>query len=378
MIRASRLPIISRCRRAACDSQSISVGNDATAAGRAWHKVAERLILGEDVDPAMIAAEYGVGVADVDLAIERLAFLREVRDCEDGHVWIFDYKTGWGDADPAERNIQLIAYAVLVMDAIESSGEDSGIKAEWDLAADYGLTGHPDLVFWRGRPSVVHCVLIYPRQRRSDHAIYSPDDLGRWRETIKRMVAEAESGNADYRVGDHCARCANRLTCPAIGREVVAFGGSPGNRSRFDLLAPEEKGRIYEVARAVESAAAEIIKLAKAEVDAGREIILSDGRVLARIDKPVRQVDVVAAWPVIKDYAECLSVSLTALEAAYVEANVEKTDSGRAKPGERKRASEALYQILKSLGAITTKSRKEYRALVPGKNNAEQEEGDGE
>lgn len=386
-IRMSQLPQLSKCRASARQSEGVTnAGNDFTASGRAWHKVAENYLANVPSNAEHMAAYYGVAQADVEEAIEKLSFVADFRahNIEAGHLWIYDWKSGFGEVDPPARNLQLIGYALAVDSMIEEREkigqkpfENIGASAEFNTALFVGydteprnIYGHPDLAAWNCEEPIhtIHIVVIYPRTNKVERADFMSKNLWAWHDTIKGIVREAQSETPEYRVGDHCSRCNGRLTCPVLNKEIILAANATDDTEQIALfsgLSASHKGSIYQRAKAAASVAKEIMDLAKSEVDAGREVRFSDGTVLAKIEKSVREIDPVAGWEVVKDYAECLSASVPKLEKAFVDANAEKTESGRAKKGEPERVKKEFYQRMTALGALNRKPKIEYRALMP-------------
>lgn len=97
---------------------------------------------------------------------------------------VVDFKTGWGDVDEADSNMQLRALAVLV----------------W-------MHYHCDEVY---------AAIVTPHSTQPGVARYDDDDLVTASEQIYDIVAKSDLPNAPLVAGDHCQYCpaALAMTCP--------------------------------------------------------------------------------------------------------------------------------------------------------------------
>lgn len=388
-MRISQFPKAQKCRASVMEeSKIVRAGNDFTASGQAWHKVAHNYIANVPSNPELMAAFYGVEVSDLVEAIDKLAFVADfdASKIAPGTLIVWDYKSGFGEVDPPQRNTQLIAYGLgalrylrmgLPWDLIEDEDkpERSGLCAEEEVNCD-GVIGHPDLFAWNldenNEITRIELIVIYPRRDGwTEKAVFDAKTFGEWGNALEQIARECRSENPEYRVGEHCSKCDARLTCPAVNRAAISYRNPPAF-DNFHELDPVEKGFNYETAKAVASVCDEVIKLVKNEVDAGREVRFSDGSVLAKVIKS-RDRSIESAydiWPLVDElpqeaFDSIVSVSVGALEKAYMDGHVERIGpKDRAKKGENERVKKEFNQRAEALG-MKRVEKYQYRALLP-------------
>lgn len=395
--RMSQLPLLSKCRAAAMESAKVvNSGNDFTASGRAWHRVAENYIKGKANNAEIIAAEFGVDLDDAIEAIDKLSFVADfdASKIEKGTLMVWDYKSGFGEVEHPARNMQLMAYALGAMNYLkcdlplvdeEDRLEPNGFRAEERVWLLDGAEGHPDLFAWHLDDhhdiKRVELIIIYPRRDGwTEKAVFDNATISLWAGALHRVIEESKKDSPDYRVGEHCARCDGRLTCPAVNKQIgeilvtgqLAVGG-------FSKLDPLDKGLFFSRAKAVAEYAKDIMELAKSEVDAGREVRFSDGTVLAKVIKS-RDRNIESAydiWPLVDElpqesFDSIVSVSVGPLEAAYKDHHGAKTDSGRLKKGEPERLKKEFNERAAALG-MQWKDKFQYRAMLPAEIEKKEE-----
>ena len=196
MITPSQLPHLDACRGLASSGGS-------AAADRGWA-----------IDDLMSAIAAGESPEIPEEYADQVAFGREVLTQLDGSMIpqhsvvcfqdsflcgtadlvalgripvVLDWKTGWGDRPPADKNLQLMAYGC-------------GVMTEHQLQA---------CELW----------LVELDKRTISKAVLNAADIPAIEDRVNRLISEA--GREPFTPCSSCKYCKRRETCPALSREVA-------------------------------------------------------------------------------------------------------------------------------------------------------------
>lgn len=312
----------------------------------------------EEVGVEQLAAKHGLPASEIEDAMNRLAFIRHFKhedyefisesqveaDFEGftvkGHPdlmavsragdkgWVWDWKTGRLEVDPISRNLQVISYAIALMQAY------SGIE-EFTLE------------------------IYYPRLGKPDKITLSAEELDKWRLTIREILLEASSDNPQYGVGEHCAFCDAFHQCRALNRAIAPII-TDAPTVRFSELAPEKKGEILILAKLAEKWVKDIIDQAKLTAP----FPVGGGKEYRACEEEQRKIDPVKAWPVLNeigdDFGDIIKLPVGKLEEWAV-AKYEEGFKEKPKRGYKAQVARDLMERLDSAGALGKEKVTKYK-----------------
>lgn len=203
-------------------------------------------------------------------------------DPEHPGIWhVLDLKSGTGDVPHAEANHQLAAYA-------------------WALLTEEGVKGMGD---------GVHTHIYQPRSKepgkRFTHGWWSRERLEAWAHIVTQEVMPAVREGGSYQVGEWCAWCPARSTCPAKNeqaqdkrdtRDLTKAAGSTAIKggAMQTVSVPQELGGVEltvmgeEAVKRAEDLQAQASRLSVVTND---EMAQDAGDLLGQITKFEKQVD---------------------------------------------------------------------------------------
>lgn len=153
---------------------------------------------------------------------------------------IVDYKTGHVGAPPAERNLQLAAYALLI-------------------AHEYGC-------------DEIHVAIVQPRAfPRKSVSVYRWADIQAAEEAVTKMLHNAMAESPPRNAGEWCHYCRARATCPEA-QSVVKHLVSIAETGQLPATTPEEMAQLLDRATIAKRIAQTIFDQAKERMIAGEEI----------------------------------------------------------------------------------------------------------
>ncbi len=162
-------------------------------------------------------------------------------------LYINDYKHGKGVSVSAERNTQMMLYAL-------------------GAVAEYGILYPID---------TVKIAIIQPRLNNISEDTISVVELLEWGESIKSIAQQAWKGEGEYVAGDHCRFCRARATCRARSENYSAledFKLPDGKRMQPPLISDAEVGQILEKAQGLKQWIADLEDYALTQALSGNEI----------------------------------------------------------------------------------------------------------
>lgn len=160
---------------------------------------------------------------------------------------IIDYKTGYAGAPPAERNLQLAGYALL-------------------MQYHYGVTE-------------VHVAIVQPRAfPRKSVSVYGIKELQAAEQAVTAMLHDAMTEGADRKSGHWCQYCKAKATCPeATG--ILTRLESIAKTGKLPAMTNEELSGLLD-------RAAIAIKIAKTIQDEARQRLIEGQEILNYKLKP--------------------------------------------------------------------------------------------
>lgn len=174
----------------------------------------------------------------------------------DGLLQIIDLKYGKGVAVSAERNRQMMIYA---------------------LGALHTYRG----VYEVNR---VQMYIYQPRLDSCTSYTMTADDLEKWaREELAPRAATAYKGEGELVIGEHCRFCKHRVHCEALAKEAVALAAKDFEDAKED---PASIGRVLQVADTVTGYINAVKEYATAEALKGRKwdgFKLVEGRSIRKV-----------------------------------------------------------------------------------------------
>jgi hypothetical protein len=363
-MRASALPIVSKCR----GSYKLTQGHGSVISrlGTAFHEAARSQVLHEPMDMEGLTVRYGLTedeVRDLKKGLYNLIInipegamvladdkkltglngkLNGTPDMAAHHkrmALIVDWKSGWGDVEPPETNNQMISYAIMFLEYLESQG----------LEVD----------------SVV-MMIVQPRLGQVKSFTMTPAQIKALAKDIETVIDEAEKeGDPEFTTGPWCAACFKSMNCPAFAGQVQALAKFlvPGS----ELEVKTAVAAMLPFAKACRFMADKIEDLAKAYVDKHGELDLEDGQKYVKAINQRKEVEVKKAIQILKDYfseedifSRCLSMSLTKIMDLAKET--------------KRGLTTILSNRLTQEGAITQKPIIKY-SIIKGGSNGGTEEG---
>lgn len=153
---------------------------------------------------------------------------------------IVDYKTGYLGAPPAQRNLQMAGYAILI-------------------AWEYGCTE-------------VHIAIVQPNAwPKKSVTVYTKDDLSRAESEILHYLKYALSESPIRKAGEWCHHCRARATCKEA-QSVVSQLVAIAETGKLPATTPEELAHLLDRAAIATRIAKTINEEAKRRMIAGEDI----------------------------------------------------------------------------------------------------------
>lgn len=219
---------------------------------------------------------------------------------KDGSVHVFEYKSGHGEQDTADNHAQGQAYGVLVADTLKDA-----------------------------MPVTVH-ILAAGNTNGEAHTFteYNPDDLEWIRANIRDTLAAVLKKNAPRTPGhNQCQYCKARGTdrCPETVEAVTKFADRTRDMESpdvvFGALEPEQKAAAVANCKLVMAVAKRILDAAKKALKADPAAIpgweMAPGRKTRTIEDAGKAYELLADIGLLpSEFAECVTVKLSAVEAA--------------------------------------------------------------
>ena len=159
----------------------------------------------------------------------------------DGILEIVDFKGGRGVRVEAERNPQLMLYAL------------AGLL-EFDPLYDIRM---------------IRMSIVQPRLHNTSSYEITPEDLLRWAETeVAPKAALAIAGKGEFKAGEHCRFCKARFTCRARSDYYMSLAKQDFKEA--DLLTDEEIADILPVAQNLAKWVEDLVSYATAQAMKGK------------------------------------------------------------------------------------------------------------
>lgn len=259
---------------------------------------------------------------------------------DNGEAMIVDYKFGRGEVEPAERNYQLAAMAVLVADNF------NGLQT-------------------------IRAMIIQPRAldkgKRITECVYTKDDVDAAREAINAACKEAiENAQPRQKCGYWCNYCPSAYRCKAaqeeISKQYALAVSTPtlaiGKHNAVDM---------FEKATVVKKLCDDILKRVKewvlANPDHGTELVLTEGARRAKVGNAAQVFEAVESVGITPaEFVGVCDVGLTKLLTLYHD----KRKSANEK--QTKKASDLeVKQLLADKGLLSFTQNAPTLALEKGK-----------
>lgn len=241
---------------------------------------------------------------------------------------LIDYKFGRDPVPAASQNIQLAAYAILLLDARPN------------LETVYALIMQP----FHARPSQPK-ICAFDRSAAEQARSY-----------ITKILAATASEKAPLRPSLRgCKYCRALDTCPAM-RLQVTQACTVADAKVWDQIPAENKVVLYKNALMAQKMVDKIMKHTRADLEAGIDLpglILAPGRSSFTITDPQAAYCILAEDPEImlsaEDFTACCKVSISSLDKAVLEKLKEINPKVRVKD-----AKDRVREILSSVGEMKT------------------------
>ena len=312
-MRASALPLAAKCRKSA---KQQTYGSSIASLGTAFHELARNKVLEIHSDLESIKSRYGLIQKDLDGLLAALYNIQinippgaiviaddvhlvsktmntsghpDLGIIKGTHATVVDWKSGWADVEDPEINLQLIDYAILLMEK------------------------YPEV-------DTFDLILVLPRQNTLKAKRFSRGDLENRAKDIKKIIEESESEDAEYTVGSHCQNCYGCMTCPAFAGEVERFASLAQYKNVDELSGQIEKSLHYLLpfAKIFNIVAKKIEQVAKAYVDQHGSLDLGVAQYIKVIEERDK-IDAEKAMPILELFFEggvhdLLTITKTALK----------------------------------------------------------------
>jgi hypothetical protein len=177
-----------------------------------------------------------------------------------------------------------------------------------------------------------------------------------WLDQVERTLTTWDG--AYHPAPARCLYCRRAHECQGrtalVRREVSAIAATDAEGLDLAAMPPEAVIDLVERAAMVAKLAERLRAAVKEHVQLAGDVVAADGRRLTVVQEPRREVDALAAWPVLEaqgfqdeDFAACMKLSVSALEKRVA------TKAGRGKGAA---ATRALNEALNAAHAIRTKT----------------------
>lgn len=232
---------------------------------------------------------------------------------------VIDYKFGRADVPAPANNIQMAAYAAMVMQYTGASE----------------CTAH----------------VLQPRLHR--HESFTFHDCAGIVATIEGIIARCEAPDAPLVPGDEqCKYCKALLSCPAARGECTGLASWDRQTNDLDQFKPELLAALYDkwqVAKRFGSALDARIKEVCREQGSCAGLVLKE-----RAGKRTIEHVADAFWQLQDtltqaEFLQCAKLSVSQLQDTYMAKHAKRTETGRIKSGEKDRCREEFERILAGL-----------------------------
>lgn len=214
---------------------------------------------------------------------------------DNGEATIVDYKFGRGEVEPAERNYQLAAMAVLVADNFD------------------GL-------------NTIRAMIIQPRAlekgKRITECVYTKDDVDAAREAINAACKEAiESENPAQKCGYWCNYCPSAYRCKAA-QEAISAQYKLAVATPNLTVGVHNARQIFERAQLVKKYCDDVLAAVKNYIvsnpDAQCGLVLAPGVKRAKLGDAAKVYDAVENLGITpEEFVNVCDVSISKLQALY-------------------------------------------------------------
>lgn len=252
-MRPSALQLASKCRGSwhlihkQDGHQELS--NEFARNGHAFHHLAQAKVMKSEIDKNLVQSKYGLTDEEMDdlsrslskieinlpanAKVQSEVLLRSKRMDIKGtpdlfgviqemkHAILIDWKSGWLDVPPPESNLQMIAYAIMLVEIYEVD--------------------------------TVECHLVQPRLTQIKSFVFNKAFLEPFVLEIENIIKESEQPNAPLTTGSWCKDCFGAMRCRAFSGEIRKF---------TEILFPEKIG--FEKDLSVEEALRKALPFVKA------------------------------------------------------------------------------------------------------------------
>lgn len=364
----SQLPLLSRCRASFRECAKLpNISSEASIEGRANHRAAEYAAKDVNIDPLKLATEFGISEDLAEQAIGRQWYMRKLKtsgwivgtetemavtlndklsifgtcdltafDQDCNNAIVADQKSGRLEVDPPSVNLQLIAYAIGVLQCYP------GIQK-------------------------MKLSIIYSRFGQAVECEWTPAELLAWLPTIERIVADAMGPRADYNPGQHCQYCRACATCPAIQKSVALI--TNGELALVDLK---------DAAPAIKTKVLTMMQVARKWADSAEAALKSPGVAPFAVEDGKE-------WGPIESPRKSLIPSRESFESLfalvgehYVDAvsitnqPIEKALRDGAGKGLKKKAVDDFWEAMRSKGFVKERTITQYRTHTVGEREDEE------
>jgi hypothetical protein len=349
-LRASALPFLWLCP-AAAQAPELVLEEDKAAAdvGSATHELLRGLAETGEIDWAAVPAVAARWNADADeirmLCAQGAKLWAQVSGSFPVATTEVSYLHDAGD-------LVLTGHADIVSDAAgvlqggdwKTGRKDSDYRRQMEAYCTLALLDDPDL-------ASATFTALWVRDCEAQSYSMTRAEVPGWLDELRaRILRQPET----YHPGSHCLYCPRSHECPGraalVRREVQAFTDAPVD---FGLMAANDVIGLLEQADTVAKLAARVRDVIRQHVAVHGELV-GDGRRLALVQEERRELDPLAAWPVLEgrgfgdeDFAACVKLSVCAVEDRVAKA------AGRGKGAA---AVRALREELQAAGAVWLKT----------------------
>jgi hypothetical protein len=277
--------------------------------------------------------------------------------CPKGSIlWVVDYKSGKEDyVEPIERNIQVGTYTMM---AAKWTGAEYAVPAILFVRKGSGEWDAPEAAWGTAEISAA--------EKRAK------DIVARGREQLERL---ARGEVPVFTEGKHCEFCDAAWRCPAKTAVLKALVGAPLPKGSAPLTV-EERSWLAAHLKQFEAFARAARTALILDVQANGAIPLEDGTVWGPIAKPVTEIIVPRALPVLQEELgeELANNALdVTLSRGRIEANVKKLHHEQGLTRQVAPTMRRIMAKISEAGGLLSEPRIEHRAYRP---HDEEDEGE--
>ena len=235
----------------------------------------------------------------------------------------FDWKSGWGDVDPPQFNLQMIGYAVLI------------------------LAAHPQL-------KKINSYIVQPKLNQILSYSFSIEEIEKYRLIIIDIIKECSKPTPTHVIGEHCQWC-YPLTCSAYVKEIRTFAKDIAEDTGKDLSTSTALQILLPFAKSLSRVCKKIEDTAKAYVDQHESLSIDEDRSYVKVVEQRKEIDFALAKNRLQEvFGEKEIDGISTIGITKLKKLAANTERGLSKK---------IIAELDDMGAIKTRHISKYKIM---------------